>query len=159
MDVGGLLARFAPPPGDAAGVRAAAEAWHRAAGELQGLADRGGIAVAGVSGQWRGPARQAFDRQWHAFSGGLGEGAAALREGAQALDRTAEAIESAHARYLQLMAASAATVAVGLLLTPLTLGASDVVADGAVAGEVALLLAALAETLGVEAATLAAVAG
>src|SRR5436190_18571290 len=98
MGVGGLLARFAPPPGDAVQVRAAADAWRRTASAVEDLGDRGGSAVAALGTHWRGPARQAFDRQWRGFSGGLGQGAAGLREAAQALDRAAEAIETAHAR-------------------------------------------------------------
>ncbi len=155
MDVAGLMSRFAPPPGDAAQVRAAAEQWRVAAGALEALADATGSRVAALGGRWSGPARQAFDGHWRAFAQGLGDGAGELRAAAQVLDRVAAAVDEARARYAQVMAASAATVAAGLLLTPLTLGASDAVAGGVVAGEVGLLLATLAEALGVEAATLA----
>ena len=155
MDVAGLMSRFAPPPGDAPRVRAAAEHWRLAAGSLEALADTTRSRVALLEGRWSGPARQAFDEHWQAFTQGLGDGAGELRAAAQVLDRVARAVDEANARYVQVMAASAATVAAALLLTPVTLGASDAVAGGLVAGEIGLLLATLAEALGVEAATLA----
>ncbi|MGZ4651180.1 MAG: WXG100-like domain-containing protein, partial [Kineosporiaceae bacterium] len=55
MDVGGVLERFAPPPGDAAQVRAAAEQWRRAADQLQGAADAASRRAASLVGSWSGP--------------------------------------------------------------------------------------------------------
>jgi uncharacterized protein YukE len=158
MDVGGLLARLAPPPGDAGQVRAAAEHWRRAAADAQDLVDTAVTSAAAFASSWHGPASGAFGSIWRALAAHVSEGASQLRATADALDGVAHAIDDARSRYWQLMAGAGVGVTVGLLLTPVTLGASDVIADGAVAGEIAVLLSTLAEALGVEASVLAGVA-
>ncbi len=158
MDVGGLLERFAPPPGDAAQVRAAAEQWRRAADQLQGAADAASSRAASLVGSWSGPAKTAFDATWQRMAAHADEGSTQLRAAAEALDRAAQAIDDARARYWQLMAGAGVGVAIGVLLTPVTMGASDAVAGGAATAGVAALLGTLAEALGLEAAVLAAVA-
>jgi uncharacterized protein YukE len=158
MDVGGLLARFAPPPGDAGRVRAVAAYWRDAADQVQHLTDSAGISVATLASSWSGPASTGFAATWRALAAHLADGSGQLRAAAEALDRAARAIEEAKARYWQLMAGAGVGVAAGVLLTPVTLGASDVIAEGAVAGELAVLLASLADALGVEASILAGIA-
>lgn len=158
MDVGGLLARLTPPPGDAEQVRSAAEHWRRAADHAHDLADSTLASAAALASSWQGPASDAFGSTWRTLAAHVGDGASQLRAAADALDRVARAIDDARSRYWQLMAGAGVGVTLGLLLTPVTLGASDVIADGAIAGELTVLLSGLAGALGVEASVLAGIA-
>jgi WXG100 family type VII secretion target len=159
MDAGGLLERFAPPPGDAGQVRAAAGAWRSAADRVQALTDASQAQVWALGTGWEGQARDAFGASWQGLVAALAGGCDELRAAAAALERAADAIEEARARYWQVLAGAGLAVAVGLVLTPVTAGLSDVVADGVAAGELGVVLASLAEVLGVEASVLAGVAG
>ena len=85
----------------------------------------------------QGEAIEAFSAYWGSrWNGGSGalpavaEGARALADG---LDRYASAVERARARIEELVAAAATVAIIGIGLTVLTVGISDVAA-GAVAG-------------------------
>jgi hypothetical protein len=93
---------------------------------------------------WSGPAKESFTAVITPLLDSLSTAAGLLRDFAQRLDEHADAIEHAQAEYRQCMAAVGITVGVGLLLTPVTGGASDGVAAGLAAGETAAATAIVA---------------
>ncbi|HYY10068.1 MAG TPA: WXG100 family type VII secretion target [Kineosporiaceae bacterium] len=152
------LSSLAPPPGDAGAVRAAADCWRAAADQLRELADGVQGRSGSLTSSWSGVAADAYRHQAGAFLSALGTGAQQLDGLAGELDRVADQIEEAQRRYWAAMATVAGTAVVGILLTPVTLGASDAAAGALVASEVGVILTELAAAVGVSAAAFSAAA-
>ena len=132
-----LVERFAPPPGAPGAVRAGAAHWRETAGRLLSLTDERRGHGASLSAGWWGPAKEAFVQRTWPFLATLEEGAQLLRGYADGLDELAGAIDQAQQEYHQRVLAVGLTVVGGVLLTPLTLTASDEVAAAAVSAELA----------------------
>jgi hypothetical protein len=140
------------PAAEPGKLREAAAAWRTLAGEVESVSAAASTVVVGVAAQNQGGAIDALEAYWGSrWVGGGGalpavaEGAGALAEG---LERYAGAVEQARARIQELIAAAATAVVIGVALTVLTVGISDVAA-GAVAGS----LIAAAAGVGIELST------
>ncbi|MBJ7611599.1 MAG: hypothetical protein JF924_04675 [Candidatus Dormibacteraeota bacterium] len=140
------------PAADPAKLRSAAAAWCSLATEVESVSGAASAVIGGVAAQNQGQAIEApeayWRRRWAGGSGALpavAEGARALADG---LERYASAVEQARARLQELIAAAATAVIIGVALTVLTVGISDVAA-GAVAGS----LVAAAAAVGIELST------
>ncbi|HYJ76808.1 MAG TPA: hypothetical protein VEV65_14470 [Kineosporiaceae bacterium] len=144
----GFWESFLPPPGAPGAVRAGAGTWRETARQIQALGDGAQLRGAALTSGWWGPAKEGFVAETWRFFRALDEGAGLMREYAHALDSLADGIDHAQAEYHQRMAAVAATAAVGVALTAVTLTASDEVAAAAVTTELAAAteLAATAAT-------------
>ncbi|HYY09932.1 MAG TPA: hypothetical protein VE781_03285 [Kineosporiaceae bacterium] len=154
----GLLDGLAPPPGAPGAVRLGAACWRGTADWLLEVADHLRSRSAALGSTWSGPAHHMFEAVTGPLLASLDEAAGLLRDLAARLEEHADAIEHAQDEYHQCMLAVGLTAAAGVLLTPVTLGGSDVVAGAAVGTEVAvavgiaatatrLLLAALSEVV------------
>jgi uncharacterized protein YukE len=160
-----FLERFLPPPGAPGAVRHGAAVCREVADRLEALVDQVESGAARLLSTWSGSAKEAFVAKAWAFFSSLHVGVGQLRELAHGLDELADGIEAAQSEYHQRMGAVVATGVMGGLLTVATLTASDEVAAGAMAAEIAtvteLATAATAEastlfvTLAAQAAQLA----
>jgi hypothetical protein len=143
------------PAADPARIRAAAGVWRDLATDLDGVAMRGTQVVHCLGAENHAGALLAFEgywtRNWAAGGGCLPAVAGAACELAQALDRYASAVQMAQDRIKELIAAAATAVVVGVALTVVTVGISDVAAEAVAAGLVAAA-ASVGVQLSVEAA-------
>jgi hypothetical protein len=145
------------PQGDPAGLRRAATAWRQVASALDGIESATAGIASGVRSHNQGSAIDAFGSYWSKWEGGggyFGLTAQASRQMALGLEQYASAIEAARKRVEEIAAAAATVLAVGLLLTVVTVGISDAAA-GAAAGGLAAAAAAVGVELSAEVATIA----
>jgi hypothetical protein len=140
------------PAADPGNLREAAAIWRSLAAELESVSGAASAVIGGVAAQNQGQSIDALEAYWgRRWAGGSGalpavaEGARALADG---LERYAGAVEQARARIQELIAAAATAVIIGVALTVLTVGISDVAA-GLVAGS----LVAAAAAVGIELST------
>jgi hypothetical protein len=145
------------PAADPARIRAAATAWRDLAGDVDAVSTRATQVVRHVCAENHAGAVTALEAHWTgnwAGSGGyLPAVAGAARELAQALDGYARAVQMAQDRIKELIAAAATAVVVGVALTVVTVGISDVAAEAVAAGLVAAA-AAVGVQLSAEAAAI-----
>jgi uncharacterized protein with GYD domain len=132
-----------PPPHDAdpANLRRAAVHLQQCADEVCRLVAglRGTVSDLTVGGQWRSPIATAFQTQaWAPIEGTLKGLARALEQTAESLMRAARALEDAQSERRKAEALAVAA-GVGVALTVLTFGISDVAAAEAAAGAAALM--------------------
>jgi len=149
------------PAADPGKLREAATAWRSLAADLESVSRAASVVIGGVAAQNQGQAIDSLEAYWQSrWVGGSGalpavtEGARALADG---LERYAVAVEQARARIQELIAATATVVIVGVALTVLTVGMSDVAA-GAVAGSLIAAAAAVGIELSTEVAAIIATA-
>jgi hypothetical protein len=146
------------PQGDPGKLRQAAQAWRETGQALTAAEGTCHGAANLVVGSNEGPAIDAFSHYWSKWEGGNGyfelSGQACVQM-AEALDRYATAVEGARQRVEEIAATAATVLAVGLLLTVVTVGISDVAAAG---GAAALTAAAAAVGLDLSA-TVASIGG
>src|SRR5438105_8358831 len=132
------------PQGDPRLLRQAAQAWEdigRARTAVEGACHAASNLVVGNSD---GPAIDAFGRYWSKWEGGGGYfelSSQSCGQMAEALNRYADAIDQARRKVEEIAATAATVLAVGVLLTVVTVGISDVAAAG---GAAALTAAAAA---------------
>jgi hypothetical protein len=145
------------PAADPARLRAAAGHWRALARDVEVVAHGATRITAAVCGENQSRGLTAFDAYWSGrWAGGGGclpsvvEASTGL---AQALDGYANAVEKAQERIKELIAAAATAVIVGVGLTILTVGISDIAA-GALAGSLVAAAAAVGVQLSVEVATI-----
>jgi hypothetical protein len=145
------------PAADPARIRAAAGAWRDLAGHADALTTRATQLVRDLCAENHAGALVAFEDywtgNWAAAGGCLPAVAGAARELAQALDSYADAVQMAQDRIKELIAAAATAVVVGIALTVVTVGISDVAAEAVAAGLVAAA-AAVGVQLSAEAAAI-----
>src|SRR5437588_5187709 len=128
------------PQGDPRLLRQAAQAWQdmgRALTAVEGACHSASNLVVGNS---EGPAIEAFSRYWSKWEGGGGYfelSSQSCGQMAEALNRYADAIDQARQRVEEIAATAATVLAVGLILTVVTVGISDAAAGAASAGLVA----------------------
>jgi len=146
------------PQGDPGQLRQAARAWREMERALQEVEGACQSSVNQIRAYNQGPAIEAFAGYWRKWQGGGGYfelSAQASGQLADALERYASAIEQARQKVMEIAATAATVLAIGVVLTILTVGVSDAVAAGAAAG-----LTAAAAAVGVElSATVATIAG
>jgi hypothetical protein len=147
------------PAADPATLRAAAGHWRDLANEVETVARQATGTVVRVCDENQSRGLIAFDAYWSSrWTGGAGCLPAvveASRELAQALDGYAHSVEKAQERIKELVAAAATAVVVGVGLTILTVGISDIAA-GALATSLVAAAAAVGLQLSTEAATIVA---
>jgi hypothetical protein len=150
------------PAADPGKLRSAAAVWRDLAAEMDTVSGATSAVVKGVATQNQGQAIAALETYWESrWVGGGGalpsvvEGARALAEG---LDRYAAAVEKARARIEELIAAAVTAAVIGVGLTVLTIGISDVAAGAVAAGLIAAAAAVGVELSAEVAAILAGVA-
>lgn len=114
------------PGGDPGELRSAASAWRQLSTALREGRAMADTAVAGLSSTWEGPAAQHFSAMWHQFSTGVGNGADNLERFAGSVDQAADTLQAAHDKYERMVEMLAASVVVGIGLSFVTFGASDV---------------------------------
>src|SRR5438105_2511251 len=145
------------PQGDPGKLRQAAQAWREMGTALttaEGTCRGAGRLVVGSN---EGPAIDAFGRYWSRWQGGSGYfelSSQSCGQMAEALDRYADAIDQARQKVEEIAATAATVLAVGLVLTVVTVGISDAAAGLAAGG-----LAAAAAAVGVELSTTVATIG
>jgi uncharacterized protein YukE len=135
------------PGGDADHLRAVAAAWEHLAWELWNLDRHLEQGVQTLLDGWGGPAADAFARRWNEVRRGFPELDHRLHAVADRLRLCAGAIEDGQATYDHTLAAAGIVTVAGIGLTLLTLGGSDVVADGA---DTALAASLTGELAGLE---------
>jgi hypothetical protein len=149
------------PAADPGKLRAAAAAWRSVAADLEAVSASASAVARSVTAENQGQAVDAFEAYWVGrWTGGSGA-LRAVADGAQALaaalDRYAAAVEKARARIQELIAAAVTVAIIGVGLTVLTVGVSDVAA-GAVAGTLVATAAAVGMELSAEVAAIIATA-
>ncbi len=143
-DVPALLRRFWPA-GDPDRLRVAAHAWTRAGADLDELGRDFARSLAGVTDHNSAASTAAMDAFWARVGGGPAAPLTGARQACERLgaacERYARAINDARNRLQDALAVAgvgvALTSALGVLLTPVTAGGSDVAAATADAAEVA----------------------
>jgi hypothetical protein len=145
------------PAADPARLRAAAAAWRRLAADVEQVSAATSAVVRQLSADNHGEGITAFEAYWSSRwmggSGCLPAVVEAARGLAQALDSYAEAVQKAQDRVKELIAAAATAAIIGIGLTVLTAGISDVAA-GAVAAGLVAAAAAIGLELSAEAAAI-----
>ena len=145
------------PAADPGRLRAAAAAWRRLAAEVEQVSAATSAVVRQLSAENHGEGITAFEAYWSSRwmggSGCLPAVVEAARGLAQALDGYAEAVQRAQDRIKELIAAAATAAIIGIGLTILTVGISDVAA-GAVAASLVAAAAAIGVELSAEAAAI-----
>jgi hypothetical protein len=145
------------PAADPGKLRAAAAAWRRLAADVEQVTAAASAVVRQVGAENHGQGITAFEAYWSSRwlggSGCLPAVMEAARGLAQALDSYAEAVQRAQDRIKELIAAAATAAIIGIGLTVLTVGISDVAA-GAVAGSLVAAAAAVGLELSAEAAAI-----
>src|SRR5207302_1322456 len=146
------------PQGDPGKLRQAAQAWREMGSALTAAEGTCHGAASLVVGSNEGPAIDAFSHYCSKWEGGGGYfelSAQSCGQMAEALDRYATAIDQARQRVEEIAATAATVLAVGLILTVVTVGISDAAAGAASAG-----LVAAAAAVGVDlSATVASIGG
>jgi uncharacterized protein YukE len=130
----------ARPEGDGEAVKAGRLQWYELAGEIQSAFADIDRAIAGL--HWSGDGRSAFDAVWAQFSGHGTEATQHSREMGDHLLELGNRIEDAQHEWDLAMAAMAASTAIGIGLTFLTVGISDDVAMAAAEAAVGTMRAA-----------------
>jgi Colicin E5 ribonuclease domain len=145
------------PAADPGRLRAAAAAWRRLATDVEEVSAATSAVVRQLSAENHGEGITAFEAYWSSRwmggSGCLPAVVEAARGLAQALDGYAEAVQKAQDRIKELIAAAATAAIIGIGLTVLTVGISDVAA-GAVAASLVATAAAIGVELSAEAAAI-----
>jgi uncharacterized protein YukE len=140
------------PGGDPGALRDAARAWRSLAEVLRHTAGDIDAGARELARSWHGEAARQFARYWSGLHGGLVDGAAHADEVAGTLDRVADEIERINHEIHELYVAIAATVAVSLVASVFTFGASTAAGAAVTAANVAratTLVEGLAEFLSV----------
>jgi hypothetical protein len=135
------------PAADSAKLRAAARAWRDMAHALNAVQTATQAAAVNLAADNEGPALAAFADYWQKWSGANGylpTCSDACLAMAHALDQYAKAVDDARQQVTELVAEVATAVVVGVALSVLTVGISDVAATAVSAG-----LVASAATVGV----------
>jgi hypothetical protein len=150
------------PAADPGKLRLAAAAWQGLAVEVEAVSRSASTTMLTVALQNQGPAVDSLEAYWTSrWMGGGGalpvaeDGARAMADG---LSRYADAVERARLLVQELIAALATAMVIGVGLTVLTVGISDVAAGAVAAGLVAAAAAVGAELSAEVAAILAGVA-
>ncbi|MDQ6771785.1 MAG: hypothetical protein M3024_02160 [Candidatus Dormibacteraeota bacterium] len=129
------------PAADPGRLRAAAQAWRSLASEIVAAESAAAAAARSVGVEHQGWAIETFTRYWNrgwvGGQGGLPNAAQACRDMASGLEQYATHVEAARAQIEELIATAATAVVIGVGLTILTVGISDVAAAGVAAGLVA----------------------
>jgi hypothetical protein len=142
------------PAADSAKLRAAAHVWRDTAHALEAIHAASQSAAQSVVADNQGLAIDAFAaywQKWSADNGYLPECARACVAMADGLDRYAQAVDDARRRVMELVAELATAVVIGVALSVVTVGISDVAAGAVSAG-----LMASAALVGVELSVVAA---
>jgi hypothetical protein len=150
------------PAADAGELRSAAAAWLGLATEVGAVSETASTVIRGLTGQNQAQAIDALEAWWESRWMGVGGVLPAVEKGARALadglDRYASAVEQARARIEELIAAAMTAAVIGIGLTILTVGISDVAAGAVAAGLIAAAAAVGVELSAEVAAILAGVA-
>jgi hypothetical protein len=145
------------PAADPARISAAATAWRDLAADVEAVATGTAQVVRNVCAENHAGAVTAFEVHWMASWAGSGGClptlVGAARQLAQALESYAGVVQMAQDRIKELIAAAATAVVVGVALTVVTVGISDVAAEAVAAGLVAAA-AAVGVQLSAEAAAI-----
>jgi hypothetical protein len=146
------------PQGDPGKLRQAAQAWREMGSALTAAEGTSHGAANLVVGSNEGPAIDAFSRYWSKWEGGNGYFELSYQscgQMAEALERYATAIDQARQRVEEIAVTAATVLAVGVVLTVVSFGLSDVAAAGGAAA-----LTAAAAAVGVDlSATVASIGG
>ena len=128
------------PAADSARLRAAADVWRDTARALDAIHAAGQSAALTLLSDNQGAAIDAFGAYWQKWSAGDGylpacaQACVAMADG---LDRYAQAVDDARRRVMELVAELATAVVIGVALSIVTVGISDVAAGAVSAGLVA----------------------
>jgi hypothetical protein len=128
------------PAADSAKLRSAAQAWREMAAALDEVHAATRSAAWSVQADSQGPAIDAFEIYWQKWSASDGflpaasEGCIAM---AKALEKYAQAVDDARAKIEQLVFELGTAVVIGVALSVLTVGISDVAAGAVSAGLIA----------------------
>ncbi len=146
MGIGNFITSHLPgfPQGNPGELHAAASTWTNVAGSLRTTVDDAQGRIASLSASWQGSGKDAFEQEWTKLAASIHDGCDELTGVAAALNQAADKIAEAQHKYEVAAGAAAATAAVGIGLTVLTLGTSDVVGGVAEAGEVTAAVDAVA---------------
>src|SRR4029077_170053 len=128
------------PAADSAKLRAAARAWRDMAKALDAVQTASQSAVLNVAADNDGAAIAAFGAYWQKWSGANGylpSCSQACSAMAQALEQYAKAVDDARQQVEQLVAEIGTAVVIGVALSVLTVGISDIAATAVSAGLVA----------------------
>jgi WXG100 family type VII secretion target len=129
-------------PGD---LRFAASIWQAAASQLRTQIDDTERQIASLGRSWQGAAKTAFEDEWTRFAGAVKDGCGELSKMARALNNAADQLEDAQHTYEVQAAGIGLTIAVGVVFTPFTFGASDAAAAEAASVEIGAAVATAAE--------------
>jgi WXG100 family type VII secretion target len=132
------------PGGDPSVLRACAAAWRDMAKDLKNTRDTLDRQVSGLGGAWTGAASQGFHKHWEHTRGEIDAALPQFETVAQQLDTAADSIESVNNQIQEIVLEIAATAAIGIGLSIITAGFSDVAAATAAAAEAAEASAAVA---------------
>jgi hypothetical protein len=128
------------PQGDPRMLREARHAWEQHAADVAGVRQVAEGVVRGLLSGSQGPAMDAvagYWRRWEEPGGYFEVATSSSRALAHGLERYAQEIDDARAEITHIAEAAAAVVAVGIVLTVVTAGVSDVAAGAAAEGLVA----------------------
>ena len=133
------------PQADPERLRAAAAAWERLAGAIQGIAQGGSLAAGWVTEANFGPAVTAFQAFWQERyqQGALPELEAACREVARRCREFADAVEDARRKVTAINVVGGFLTVVGLVAIIVSFGASSAAAAGGAAAARAAAVGAL----------------
>jgi WXG100 family type VII secretion target len=125
------------PGGDPSVLRACAQAWRDMASQLKATVEAQDTQVTRTETAWTGAAADAFHAHWNRTRTQVEDALPQFETVAEQLDTTAEAIAKANAAVHHVVEELAATAAIGIGLSVLTAGFSDLFAAGAASAEVA----------------------